>query len=203
MFNSVFVSLFCFSVKECDSPPTVLDATLTLDSTMRGLDSSVTYQCENGLTLRGEPSITCQEKFIWSDVSLRCASELSVQVSKLCKWVICASELSRVTIHSVRNKAGIYSWDIKTVTIYNENSDFFNANHVSNKTRVILILWDIGKQNSPRCDAAKHIWKITPEAPKTESGLVQMIGTGKSIRHKLGKKSSLNPCMVIQADPVL
>ena len=27
-------------------------------------------------------------------------------------------------------------------------------------------------------------WKITPDAPKNESGLIQMIRIGKSIRHK-------------------
>ena len=65
------------------------------------------------------------------------------------------------------------------------------------------LLWDIGKQNSPRWDAAaergvpsgailfaKRIFiknlfknlKITPDAPKNESGLAQMIKMGKSIR---------------------
>ena len=66
-------------------------------------------------------------------------------------------------------------------------------------------LWDIGKQNSPRCDAAaergvrtggysvfledfyqKFVWKlkITPVAPRNISGLIQMIMVGKSIRQK-------------------
>ena len=61
------------------------------------------------------------------------------------------------------------------------------------------LLWDIGKQNSPRCDAAergepsgailfaqrsfiKNEIKITPNTPKNESGLTQMIMMGKSIR---------------------
>ena len=63
-------------------------------------------------------------------------------------------------------------------------------------------LWDIGKQNSPRCDAAKRgvpsgaflfaqrnfiekrdkKIKITPYIPKNESGLTQFIMIGKSIR---------------------
>ena len=63
-------------------------------------------------------------------------------------------------------------------------------------------LWDIGKQNSPRCDAAKcgvqsgailfayiEKWNISPDAPKNESGLIQMIGMGKFIRHKWVKYS--------------
>ena len=63
-------------------------------------------------------------------------------------------------------------------------------------------LWDIGKQNRPRCDATKHgvpsenilfadkIFiekkkkKTTPEAPTKENGLIQMIRMGKSIGHK-------------------
>ena len=39
------------------------------------------------------------------------------------------------------------------------------------------LLWDIVKQNSPRCDAAENL-KITPDAPKNESGLFQMIMMG-------------------------
>ena len=60
-------------------------------------------------------------------------------------------------------------------------------------------LWDIGKQHSPRCDTAecgapsgsilfaqrnfidKKI-KITPNTPKNESGLLQLIMMGESIR---------------------
>ena len=64
------------------------------------------------------------------------------------------------------------------------------------------LLWDIGKQNSPRCDATepgvpsgailfqqrnfikKEIKiQITPNIPKNESGLTQMITMGESIRH--------------------
>ena len=60
------------------------------------------------------------------------------------------------------------------------------------------LLWDIGKQYSPRCDAAECgysvclekiyrkselSFKITPDSPKNESGLIQMITVGKSIRH--------------------
>ena len=63
-------------------------------------------------------------------------------------------------------------------------------------------LWDIGKKKSPRCDTAvaasdlglfcllKGIsskneikMKITPDVPKNENGLTQMIRKGKSIRH--------------------
>ena len=59
-------------------------------------------------------------------------------------------------------------------------------------------LWGISKQHSPRCDATergipsgailfaeemKLKFKITPEAPKNESGLVQMIAIGTSIHH--------------------
>ena len=59
-------------------------------------------------------------------------------------------------------------------------------------------LRDIGKQYSPRCDAAERgvpsgailfayrifiDLKITPDAPKNESGLTQMIMMGKFIRH--------------------
>ena len=56
---------------------------------------------------------------------------------------------------------------------------------------------DIGKQNSPRCEAAKRGYSVcslgfqkkkkrinTPDVPKNESGLIQMIRMGKSIRHK-------------------
>ena len=73
-------------------------------------------------------------------------------------------------------------------------------------------LWDVGKQNSPWCDAAlcdvpsgailfayiifigqwNKKWKITPEAPKNESGLVQMIAMGTSIRHKWVKVLSFS-----------
>ena len=76
--------------------------------------------------------------------------------------------------------------------------------HLSSLTHLSLafLLWDIGKQNSPRCDAAecgvpsgailfaerifiekndKNL-KIPPDAPKNECGLTQMILMGKSIR---------------------
>ena len=73
------------------------------------------------------------------------------------------------------------------------------------------LLWDIGKQYSPRCDAAesgvpsgailfaKRIFiknlfkkmKITPDAPKNESGLTQMIKMGKSIRQIWVKSKTL------------
>ena len=59
-------------------------------------------------------------------------------------------------------------------------------------------LWDIGKQHSPRWDAAERgipsgavlfaqrnfieFIKIAPSAPKNESGLTQLIMMGKSIR---------------------
>ena len=62
------------------------------------------------------------------------------------------------------------------------------------------LLWDIGKQHSHRCDAAERgvpswailfAWRnsskneikdeITPNTPKNESGLVQLIMMGKSI----------------------
>ena len=68
--------------------------------------------------------------------------------------------------------------------------------------RLVSLLWDIGKQNSPRCDAAfcgvpsgailfayrifiekiEQNLKITPDAPKNESGLPQMIMMGNFIR---------------------
>ena len=61
--------------------------------------------------------------------------------------------------------------------------------------RLASLLWDIGKQHSPRCDAASHLGlfcllreisskkiKITPNTPKNESGLTQLIMMGKSIR---------------------
>ena len=61
------------------------------------------------------------------------------------------------------------------------------------------LLWDIGKQHSPRCDAAERgvpswaflsAWrnftkteiKITPNNAKNESGVTQLIMMGKSIR---------------------
>ena len=72
-------------------------------------------------------------------------------------------------------------------------------------TRISLtsFLLEIGKQHSPRCDAAKrgvpsgailfayrgfHLkmefnFKIIPAAPKNESGLTQLITMGESIRH--------------------
>ena len=63
----------------------------------------------------------------------------------------------------------------------------------------MVILWDIGKQHSPRCDAAErgvpsgailfaqrnfieNEIKIAPNTPKNESGLTQMIMIGKSNR---------------------
>ena len=66
-----------------------------------------------------------------------------------------------------------------------------------------VLLWNIGKQNSPRCDAEKlgspsgailfaekiFIEKLnkneknTPDVPKNENGLIQMIRLRKSIRH--------------------
>ena len=64
-------------------------------------------------------------------------------------------------------------------------------------------LWDMGKQNRPRYDAAKRgvpsgailfayhtMWKnairikITPDAPKNENMFIQMINMGNSICHK-------------------
>ena len=48
-------------------------------------------------------------------------------------------------------------------------------------------LWDIGKQNSPRCDADMNFikneikMKNHPGASKNESGLVYLISMGKSI----------------------
>ena len=72
-------------------------------------------------------------------------------------------------------------------------------------------LWDIGKQNSPSSEAAKRIpsgailfpymnfieksnknekKKNTPDAHKSESGLIQLIRMGKSICHKWVKKDS-------------
>ena len=80
-------------------------------------------------------------------------------------------------------------------TIYNNllyaQSNKYRLTHLS----LASLLWDIGKQNSPRCDATKRgvpsaailfcleKFKITPDAPKIESGLIQFIGMGKSIRH--------------------
>ena len=74
--------------------------------------------------------------------------------------------------------------------------------HWSSGLSLVSLLWDIGKQYSPRCDAAEcgvpsgailfaerifieklnKILKITPDASKNESGLTQMIMMGKSIR---------------------
>ena len=72
---------------------------------------------------------------------------------------------------------------------------------VSTHIRVSLasFLWDIGKQNSPKCDATKRIIpsgailfaekifieksKNTLDVPKNESGLIQMIRMCKSIHH--------------------
>ena len=65
-----------------------------------------------------------------------------------------------------------------------------------------VLFWDIGKQNIPRCDAAKPSGlvrlltgfsskneikmkkKITPRTHKDVSGLIQLIRMGKRIRHK-------------------
>ena len=78
-------------------------------------------------------------------------------------------------------------------------------------------LWDIGKQDSPRCDAAKRgvpsvallfaymnfIEKLdkkeknTPDVHKKESGLIQMIRMGKSIRHKWVKWVCEERCTLI------
>ena len=69
--------------------------------------------------------------------------------------------------------------------------------------RLVSLLWDTGKQHSPRCDAAVRgvpsgailfAWrnfiekmrqnlKITPKTPNNESGLIQLITMGKSICH--------------------
>ena len=68
---------------------------------------------------------------------------------------------------------------------------------------LMSFLSDKGKQISPRCDATRRgvatgailfavisfieneikIKKNTPDAPKNENGLIQMIKMGKSIRH--------------------
>lgn len=53
----------------------MLNATLTSNSTVRTLNGRVTYQCEDGLTLRGDPGIICQAGFVWSKINFRCASE--------------------------------------------------------------------------------------------------------------------------------
>ena len=62
-----------------------------------------------------------------------------------------------------------------------------------------VLLMDIGKQNSPRCDVAKRgvpsgtflfakkmnkNEKITPDAPENKDGLIQIIEMGKPIRNK-------------------
>ena len=73
----------------------------------------------------------------------------------------------------------------------------FLLTHIS----LASFLWDIGKQNSPRCDTAKRgvpsgaflfadmifieneiKMIITPDDPKNEYGLIQMIRMGNSIR---------------------
>ena len=70
-----------------------------------------------------------------------------------------------------------------------DNSKWSNLTHLS----LVVILWAIEKQHSPRCDAASGAIvfaqchqksdkiKITPYTPKNESGL-QLILMGKSIR---------------------
>ena len=75
------------------------------------------------------------------------------------------------------------------------------SNHLTHLSLASL-LWDIGKQHSPRCDAAERgvpsgailfayrnffekwnkTFKITPEAPQYENGLAQMTMMGESIR---------------------
>ena len=79
------------------------------------------------------------------------------------------------------------------------------AAEILNFLSLASLLWDIGKQNSPRCDAAERrpIWgysvclenfhrkiewnsKITLDDPKNESGLTQMIMMGKIIYEELG-----------------
>ena len=78
-----------------------------------------------------------------------------------------------------------------------------NLTHI--RVSLESLLWDIGKQYSPGCDAAergvpsgaitcmfayrnfiekmKQNFKITPAAPKNESRLAQLIMMGESIRH--------------------
>ena len=46
--------------------------------------------------------------------------------------------------------------------------------------RLASLLWDIGKQNSPRCDAAEC--KMNSNTTKNESGHIQLIDMGESIR---------------------
>ena len=71
---------------------------------------------------------------------------------------------------------------------------FWNLTHIS----LASFLWDISKQNSPGCNAAKRgvpsgailftdinkNEKITPVSPENESRLSQMIRMGKSIRNR-------------------
>ena len=45
----------------------------------------------------------------------------------------------------------------------------------------------------------KWKWKITPDAPKNESGLVQMIGTWKCIRHKWVNQFNVYACYIFSA----
>ena len=75
------------------------------------------------------------------------------------------------------------------------------SRNCSTHLSLVSLLWDIGKQNSPRCDATERgvpsgailfacrnfikKWgkkiKITPNTPKNESGLIQLITMGESI----------------------
>ena len=63
---------------ECDNLPEVAYATLTQDSTMRGLHARISYECGNGLIIRGDPSVTCKIGLKWSKVKFRCGSKLNV-----------------------------------------------------------------------------------------------------------------------------
>ena len=84
--------------------------------------------------------------------------------------------------------------------------------------RLASFLWAIGKQHSPRCDAAergvpsgailfarrnfieksdKKI-KITPNTPKNESGLIQLIMMGESIRQIWVKERSVDVAVSLQ-----
>ena len=85
----------------------------------------------------------------------------------------------------------------------------FKMHHLTHIS-LVVILWDIGKQHSPRCDAVERgvpsgailftqrnfienqikIIKITPNTPKNESGLIRLIMIGESIRQIWVKKNA-------------
>ena len=100
---------------------------------------------------------------------------------------------------------------------FKNEMSMYTLTHLS----LVVILWDIGKQHSPRCDAAergvpsgailfaqrnfiekseKNENYSSPYTPTNESGLIQLIMMGKSIR-QIWVNHKLLTCNITIASP--